>query len=447
MSIDTELEEEITIDIKKIFVALYSRKLLFIKVFFAVLAVFIVLSFVLPKKYKVTSDLYVSKTNNSNIAELNPFVLNELGGSGSGLVALTGGGNSLNNEIELIKSPLVLDKVIRDNDLKYKKMFGIFKTPKTGEYIKAEALAKNLEITNLKGTNVIEITYVCQDKDIAYGVVKSTINHYEELYRELNMNRAKSDKKVLSESYEREKKILDQKINASRGALPDTSLTGVGSINVMSAFSKAASDAIGRISSQYTENQKSRIELEEESSKLREIGEKLEYARLVEEMSKDASKLVILKEPKQLREFEYYSPKIFSNIILGIIFGLFAGLIAVIIVENSNKKLTYSMLGENVIYKDSKSSNKIKNLFLQYRKKKVLAVNFVAGGQLAQQLSSYKNVKLVEAEINEHLLDLIDETEGIVMIASVDKTDSETYKQIKEFVKSAKKEVYAEVLV
>ena len=105
-----ELDEELTIDLKKIFFALWSRKLLIISVFICVLVFFILLTFILPKKYKVDADLYINKSNNSNMAELNPYVISELG-AGGGMAAIMSGGGTLANDIELMQSPLVIDKV------------------------------------------------------------------------------------------------------------------------------------------------------------------------------------------------------------------------------------------------------------------------------------------------------------------------------------------------
>ena len=59
--------EEITINLKNIFLALWSRRFFIIKIFSIVLAFFIALTFVLPQKWKVDADLYINKTNNSKV--------------------------------------------------------------------------------------------------------------------------------------------------------------------------------------------------------------------------------------------------------------------------------------------------------------------------------------------------------------------------------------------
>ena len=117
----------------------------------------------------------------------------------------------------------------------------------------------------------------------------------------------------------------------------------------MSAFSKSAQKALSGIQGQYVSGVKSEIALREDAEKVAELAKKVEWARLVENMS-DSSNVVVLKEPRRLQDYEQTSPKLFTNIILGIVFGIIAGLGAVIFVENTDKKLTYSMLGNNIIY-------------------------------------------------------------------------------------------------
>ena len=117
---EQDFDEELNIDFKKIFFILFYRKNLIFKTFIIVLVFFIALTFILPKKYKTDADLYINKSNNTNLAELNPYIISSLtGGEGiSGMLNAMGGG--LQNEIEIIKSPLVIDNVIKENNLRYK---------------------------------------------------------------------------------------------------------------------------------------------------------------------------------------------------------------------------------------------------------------------------------------------------------------------------------------
>ena len=251
-----ELDDDLNINLEKIWRTIWSRKVLLIKVFCSVLVFFILLTFIMPKKYKVTADLYINKSNNSNLMEVNPYILDEAAGPSISM----GVDKAINNEIELMKSELVLDKVIRDNNLVYKKKFGIIPNKKEGEYLTAEAFyhkGKKLKIENTKNTNVITIQYTSGKPELAYGVVSSLITNYIELHKELNTEKSKSDTKLLESEYKKIKENLDKSISKASG-LPAQSMTGIGNLSAMSAFSRSASSAIGNIRSQCIGGGKSR---------------------------------------------------------------------------------------------------------------------------------------------------------------------------------------------
>ena len=443
-----ELDEELTIDLKKIFFALWSRKFLIAKTFVAVLVLFIVLTFIMPKKYSVESDLYVNKANNSNMMEINPYAIEELGGAGGGMAALmAGGGGVLTNELELMQSPLVIDKVIRENNLVYKKLFGIFPNKKEGEFISTKAfLKKNISFENKKGTNVITIEYKSKDPELAYNVVNSIINNYVELHKQLNSEKSKSDKEVIEREYNKAKQALNHKVNTVSG-LPEQAAAATGNLSAMSAFSKSAQQAMANIKGQIVAGQKSRIAVTEEAEKVAALSSKLEWAKMVDEMS-DSSKVLVLKEPQKLRDFEYSSPKLLINILLGIVFGFLASLFAVIFAENTDKKLTYSMLGENIIYNLENDFSDLKLFLLANQDKRVsIAVFENIPQNIAEQLQGFKNANLVKADISGEFVQNIKNSDEIVIFATVGKTNSKLYKQIKTMLNEMHKNVAQEVLI
>ena len=442
-----ELDEELTIDLKKIFFALWSRKFLIIKTFLTVLVIFIALTFIMPKKYKVESDLYINKANNSNMMEINPYAIEELGAGGGMAALMAGGGGALTNELELMQSPLVIDKVIRENNLVCKKLFGIFPNKKEGEYISTKSfLKKNVSFENKKGTNVITIEYKSKDPELAYNVVNSIINNYVELHKQLNSEKSKSDKKVIETEYNKAKKALNQKMNAVSG-LPEQAAAATGGLSAMSAFSKSAQQAMSNLKGQIVAGQKSRIAVTEEAEKVAALSSKLEWAKMVDEMS-DSSKVLVLKEPQKLRDFEYSSPKLLINILLGIVFGFLASLFAVIFAENTDKKLTYSMLGDNIIYSLENDFSDLKLFLLANQDKKVsIAVFENIPQDTVEQLREFKNVNLVKADITEEFVQNIKNSEEIVIFATVGKTSSKLYKQIKTMLSEMNKKISQEVLI
>ena len=443
-----ELDEELTIDLKKILCSLWSRKFLISKVFLIILLCFVILTFISPKKYKVDSDLYINKANNTNMMEINPYAIEELGGTGGGMAALmSGGGGALTNELELMQSPLVIDKVIRENNLVYKKKFGIIPNKKEGEYISTAAfLKKNISFENKKGTNVITIEYKSKDPELAYNVVNSIINNYVELHKQLNSEKSKSDKKVIEAEYNKAKKALNTKLNSSSG-LPEQALATSGNISAMSAFSKSARQAMANLTGQVIQGQKSRVAVTEEAEKVAALSSKLEWAKMVDEMS-DSSKVLVLKEPQKLRDFEYSSPKLLINILLGIVFGFIASLFAVIFAENTDKKLTYSMLGDNIIYNLEEDFSDLKLLLLANADKHMSIVTFEdIPNNILSKFENIRNINFVKADISNEFVNNIAASDKVILIVSVGKTNSKLYKQIKSMLAEMNKNIISEVII
>lgn len=441
-----ELDEELTIDLKKIVFALWSRKKLIASVFTCVLIFFIVLTFISAKKYKVDADLYINKSNNSNMAELNPYVISELG-AGGGMAALMSGGGTLANDIELMQSTLVIDKVIQENDLRFKKLFGIIPTKKTGQYLTTEKfLKKGISFENKKGTNVVTIEYKNKDKDLAYNVVNSIIVHYLELNKEINSTKSKSDKKIIESEYKKAKADLNRKMNSVSG-LPDNAMAGSGNLAAMSAFSKSAQKAMSTLQGQYVAGEKAKISVTEDASKVAALSSKLEWAKLVDEMS-DSSKVIILKEPRKLKDYEQTSPKLFTNILLGIVFGVIASLIAVLFRENTDKKLTYSMLGENIIYNAEKDLTDLKMTLLAKQDKQISLVLFEKlPSEIISELEKFKNLQFVNPDISNEFVTEINKTSDVILFGTINHTDSKLYKQIKKMLDEMNKNILNEVLV
>ena len=442
-----EIDEELTIDLKKIFFVLWNKKYLIIKIFFTILVLFITLTFILPKKYSVESDLYINKANSSNMMEINPYAIEELGGAGGVAALMAGGGGTLINEMELIQSPLVIDKVIRENNLVYKKRWGIIPNKKEGEFISTKAfLKKNISFENKKGTNVLSIEYKNKDPELAYNVVNSIINNYIELHKQLNSDKAKSDQKILEAEYNRAKQALNQKVNTMSG-LPEQSMMSTGNLAAMGAFSNSAQRALSTLKGQVVSGERSRIEVTEEAAKVANLSSKLEWAKMVDKMS-DSSKVLVIKEPQKLRDFEYSSPKLLINILLGIVFGFIASLFAVIFAEITDKKLTYSMLGENIIYDLENDFSDLKLLLLANQDKNISLVCFEnIPENIIPQLQSFRNIHLIKADITGEFVESVKNSAEVIIFATVGKTNSKLYKQIKTMLMEMNKKVAQEVLI
>lgn len=442
-----KLDEELTIDMKKIFWALWSRKFLISKVFLLILLCFVILTFISPKKYKVDSDLYINKANNSNMMEINPYAIEELGAGGGMAALMAGSSGTLINELELMQSPLVIDKVIKENNLKYKKLYGIITTKKTGEFLSTAAfLKKNISFENKKGTNVITIEYKSKDPELAYNVVNSIINNYVELHKQLNSEKSKSDKKVIEAEYNKAKKALNSKLNSSNG-LPEQALASSSGISAMSAFSKSAQQAMANLTGQVRAGEKSRVAVTEEAEKVAALSSKLEWAKMVDDMS-DSSKVLVLKEPQKLKDFEYSSPKLLINIFLGIVFGFIASLFAVIFAEHTDKKLTYSMLGDNIIYNLGEDFSDLKVLLLANADKRISIGTFEdIPKNILSKFENIRNINFIKADISNEFVNSIKTSDKVILVESVGKTNSKFYKQIKSMLQEMNKNIISEAII
>lgn len=441
-----ELDDEISIDLKKILLTLWNRKVRIVFIVICTIALFVALTFIMPKKYVVNADLYINKSNNSNMTEVNPYVISDLG-AGGGMAALMSSGGTLSNDIELMQSALVIDKVIMDNNLCYKKLFGIIPTVKTGTFLSTEAfLKKGISFENKKGTNVVTIGYKSKDRELAYNVVNSIILHYIDLNREINSGKSKSDRALLQSEYDKAKADLNKKMNEING-LPAAATNSAGGLAALSSISKSARKAMSSIQGQYVSGVKSELLLREEAAKVAELSRKLEWAKLVDNMS-DSSKVIVLKEPRLLEEYEQASPKLFTNILLGIVFGVIAALVSVIWAENFDKKLTYSMLGESIIYNLRKDFVDLKRILLTNQNKNITIVLFEQlPAILIDKLKENKNLRIVNADISNDFINGISSSSDVIMFATVNKTNAELYKQVKQMINEMNKNILKEVLV
>lgn len=215
----------------------------------------------------------------------------------------------------------------------------------------------------------------------------------------------------------------------------------------MSAFSKPAQQAMSTIQGQIIAGEKSRIAVTEEAAKVANLSSKLQWAKMVEEMS-DSSKVLVIKEPQKLRDFEYSSPKLLINILLGIVFGFIASIFAVVFAETTDKKLSYSMLGDNIIYDLENDFSDLKLMLLANQDKKIAIIVFenICENMVAQ-LKEFRNLTLVKADISSEFVQNIKNNNEVILFTSVGKTNSKLYKQIKTMLSEMNKKIALDVLI
>lgn len=441
-----EIDEEIVIDFKKIFKILLYRKELIMKVFTVCFLLMVLSTFITAKKYEADADLYINKTNNTNLAELNPYVIASLMNYGGGLSGMLSGAcpNGLQNEIEIMQSPLVMDNVIRENHLRYTK------GKKKGEFLSVkDFLKKGITIENKKGTNVVSISYKSRNPVLNYNIINSIIKNYEKVNTEINTKKAVKDKAFLETSYADTNKTLNQKLSAMKNssAMPATAMNSLGMLAALKGHNKAVSGAIGSIQNQVVESQKSQIAVDQEVEKLKLVKSKLEWTNLVEKMSKDTTNVIILKQPELKRKFEKTSPSLKINIILGIVFGVIISMLAVILAEVIDKKLTYSKLNNKIIYDPAKNIDKLILMLLTNSKETISFLvfdGFQAG--ILKNLGECTNFKIINADITLKVIDEIKNSDKLVFMAKIGQTPNKIYKQMKDICEEIQKPVYAEVV-
>lgn len=439
-----EIDDELKIDFYKIFKVLFYRRLIIFRTFLIVVLFFVGLTFILPKKYSTDSSIYVNKSNDTNLAEINPFIISSLSG-GQGLSSLLGGSTSgLQNEIDIMQSPLVMDKVIKENNLIYKK------GPKKGEYIStASFLKKNISIENKKGSQVITISYKSKDPLLNYNVVNSIINNYQKVNEEINTKKAIKDKKLLEDSYLKTTKTLNQKLSNMKndGGLPASAMSSVGMLAALKGHNKSVSGAIGLMQREVIDGQKSQIAVDQEIEKLKMVKSRLEWTNLVEKMSNDASNVMILKYPEIKRSFEYSQPKLLINFILGMVFAIFASLIVVIWAEITDKKLTYGDLSEKVIYDIEKNIDDLKIFLFANAKENPSLVLFDGfNTEILHNLQENTDLKIIKADINLKTINEILQANKLIFAAKVGQTPKKIYRQIKKTCIESNRNVYREVV-
>ena len=440
---DKDLENLLSFNFKKVLLTFWSRRILLSKVFLSILFLFILSTFISTKKYQVDADLYINKSNNTNMAEFNPYFIDEAAGISLNSIA----DKIMLNEIELMQCPLVIDKVISDNDIRYGKLFGFIPTRKTGKLINTNKfLKKKFKIENKKGTSVVTISYIDKDREAAYNIVNSTILNYIALHKELNSEKSKSDKKIIETEYQKAKADLNKKVNAASG-LPTASMSGTGNLAAMSAFSRSAQTAMSSLKGQYLAGEKARVEIGEDAAKVTQLASKLEWANLVEQMS-DSSKVIVIKEPILPEDYDQISPKLLINILLGIIIGFISSIIVLIIIEKTDKKLSYSLLDNNIIYNINQEFCTFSSDIIAHSDEKCAFVLFENLSEATyEKFKNFDNITLIKADITKEFKNAIKQNQNVVIFASINKTDSELYKQVKRMITTLNKNIIYEVLI
>lgn len=300
------IDNEIIIDFSRVIKTLIDNKKTIFICFLIFMGLGILLNLALPKKYTSEAKILVKKTGSTNLSYINPYVISEGtedGGFGS-LVALK---NSLGEEIEIIKSPLVIDNVIKENNLKYKK--GAAK----GNYLSAkDFLRKNFAVSKLKDADIIYISYKSKDPVLSYNVVNSVIDSYKKTKENLNTEKASDDTGFLKKACLKTEKELDSKIlelKKYKSSPKNLSNSSMQNLSLLGFYDKRFKQKLKQISDNETDLEKLEFEISQKTEELSSLKKKLEWSSLVKEMSKNTTDLVILQSPEVREKYDFSEPQ------------------------------------------------------------------------------------------------------------------------------------------
>ncbi|MEI8390067.1 MAG: Wzz/FepE/Etk N-terminal domain-containing protein [bacterium] len=436
--------DELVLDFKKLCKTFQYRKNIIVYCFLIIISLTLLITFFMPKKYESETKLLINKSSSTNLANINPFILSEMADMDGGMSGLLKGSSDLENEIEIIKSPLVLDEVVKANHIVYKN------GKKKGEFLSVDDfLKKNISIENLKGTNVISIKYKSKDPILTYNVLSSIIKNYKEAYEEINSKKAFNDKKLIYKSYIEAKADLDNKIEklkqTKNAELSDTSGTNTISFSLLGFHDKEIGQKLNQMSIDAVNTRKLEEEVNQAAEKLKRLNEKLEWTSLVGNLSKEISKITILKEPEHLRNFENTEPSLILNILLSIAVSIILSIFAVILFEKKDKRLAIIETNEKTLLVSSNDlTDIIEDIVFLSKLKNTAKTTLIS-------LTDDNNIKIPENfnisyskdSIDEHVKNL-QNSDKFILVSQIGITDKILYKKIQKLILETEKEFIAE---
>lgn len=261
------------------------------------------LLFLLPKKYISEAKLLLKKSAETNLSDINPYIQSEKYDH-EGFMKER---NFPFEEIELLKSPLVINSVVRENNIKYTK--GRAK----GRYVSAkDFVRKNFSVSKIKNTDIIYISYKSKDPKLSYSVVKSVIDNYKKLKLSLNYEKSARDTEFLKLAVKKAERRLDfvtQKLKSQK-AFPHgvENTNSAAELSIMGMYDKRFREKSKKISQSQTEWKKLEIESQQAAEELNALKNRLGLSMQVTDMSKETLDIIIIQPPEIMENYDYAEP-------------------------------------------------------------------------------------------------------------------------------------------
>jgi len=447
--------EEITVDLRKIWNIVKYRKKVIFSCFLIMIFLACILTLILPKKYIAEGKILIDKSSSTNIAEINPFIISDVGSKAGGVAGIiSGASGGLNDEIEIMKSPLVLEPVIIANNLKYTS------GPKDGMYLSvASFLKQNVSIDNLKGSNIITISYTSKDPVLSYNVVNSIIENYKKIYEKINSRKAMQDSQMLKKAYSDTKAAVDMKIAKLKrynlnNAASEQSVSGV--FGLLANYDRRIKNQVASSTQASIDNQNIKSDIEQSVAQLNDLKQKYEWSNLVQDISKNATNVVILAKPVQKMPFEFSEPNLLINIVISIVLAFILSIFLILYFEKTDKKLTFSDVGDNADFVNKSDTLNTLGLSAGMFTKQIgdismigLVRNSLADEFTAQLKSDISGLPVhikqtfAGSRFNENL-ENIKNSSAVIFLGQIGYSDRKIYNNLKTFAEKAGKQIIGE---
>lgn len=188
-------------ELKQYWQILWKRRWWAVLAFLAIVVSTGVVTFTMPPVYQATTKLLIEQNDGSFSAvgqEMAEFAQ---------LSSLSRTGSPLDTQSELLKSVPVVVEVIKRVDLR---------NPVTGELMTSEEFLQNAKVTNIKGTDILQIAFQYNDPMMATQVADTWAQSFVETNRTANRMEASSAAKFINEQLATTKRELAEAESALR---------------------------------------------------------------------------------------------------------------------------------------------------------------------------------------------------------------------------------------
>lgn len=452
-------EELAVLDFNKLWRIIWYRKYWSLACYVIIIVSTILFTLQMPKKYTSEATILLNKSQSTNLADINPYILAQFSSSQKGGIAsLLSGSGSNDNELAIMKSPIIIDQVIKENNIKYES------GPKKGEFKTTKDFfeSKQMKINEDKDSNLINIEYLSESPELSYNIVNSFINNYKKVSEEINSNKASKDKDFLQKELTNSNSEIADLSNELKQFKQNTGFIdkeiSTKLLSSANPYSKKVAYKLSQMPEIEQRGKELELKLEAAITKYSTLKEKFEWISLVESMSKNASNITILEYPKIKRPFEKSEPSLSKNIILSVVVSIIFSSILVFALEIIDPKLTYFAINtQNTFWLEKKyNASYLSNMYISLKQQlktlntnKLSVITFNLNSTEIEfyndrlkpfltSLTSHKNCNIDEATDLIELFNTIEASEAVLLIGKIGSSEKELFLKIEEIVEENK---------